>query len=190
MKVPIQIVFRNMERIEKVEELINERASKLDKVFDRIVSTRFVVEVPHKSHKQGNDVEVTIDISVPGKNIVVSRTAKGNNGKAGDVHAAFKEAFETAKRQLEDYASKRRGEQKVHEVVTPPARISQLFADDGYGFLETPDGREIYFHSNSVVNDKFEKLAVGTEVTFVEREGEDGPQASTVKVKSAAVKAT
>ena len=64
----------------------------------------------------------------------------------------------------------------------PSAKISQMFED--YGFLETLDGREVYFHSNSVVNNKFDKLAVGIEVSYVERMGDEGPQASTVKVKA------
>jgi cold shock CspA family protein len=54
--------------------------------------------------------------------------------------------------------------------------------NEGYGFLMTPDGRELYFHRHSVLHDDFERLAVGTEVRFEEEEGEKGPQASTVQV--------
>ncbi|MBZ0189495.1 MAG: cold shock domain-containing protein, partial [Candidatus Obscuribacterales bacterium] len=68
---------------------------------------------------------------------------------------------------------------KSHDLP-PSAKITQMFED--YGFLETTDGREIYFHSNSVINNRFEKLAVGAEVTYVETQGDHGPQASTVKV--------
>ncbi|MCK4467404.1 MAG: cold shock domain-containing protein, partial [Desulfobacterales bacterium] len=53
----------------------------------------------------------------------------------------------------------------------------------GYGFLTTPDGREFYFHKNSVLDDKFKVLKVGMKVRFVEELGEKGAQASTVKVK-------
>jgi cold shock CspA family protein len=44
-----------------------------------------------------------------------------------------------------------------------------------------PGAREIYFHRDSVLHDAFDRLAIGTEVTFVEEEGKKGPQASTVK---------
>jgi cold shock CspA family protein len=44
------------------------------------------------------------------------------------------------------------------------------------------DGREIYFHKNSVLDDKFKTLEVGTEVRFAESNGDKGPQASTVVV--------
>ena len=60
--------------------------------------------------------------------------------------------------------------------------MARLFPEDGYGFLRTLDDREIFFHRNSVVNGEFKRLAVGTEVSFVEELGEKGPQASTVKL--------
>jgi cold shock CspA family protein len=50
-----------------------------------------------------------------------------------------------------------------------------------FGFLETGDGQEIYFHRNSVLNDGFAKLGVGSRVTFAEEQGDKGPQATTVK---------
>ena len=50
------------------------------------------------------------------------------------------------------------------------------------GFIETADGREVFFHRNSVLDDAFDRLTVGSEVRFVEEMGEKGPQASTVRV--------
>jgi cold shock CspA family protein len=50
----------------------------------------------------------------------------------------------------------------------------------GYGFLETPDGRELYFHEHSVLDGGFPELEVGSEVRFIEEPGEKGPQATTV----------
>jgi cold shock CspA family protein len=84
-------------------------------------------------------------------------------------------------RQLEDYVRRQRGDVKAHELA-PLARVSQLFPQEGYDFLATPDGREIYFHRHIVLHDGFDRLAIGTEVTFVEEEeGKKGPQASTVR---------
>jgi cold shock CspA family protein len=87
------------------------------------------------------------------------------------------------KRQLEDYARKRRGKVKKHE---PPAhgRVFSLNSDEDYGRIETPDERLIYFHRNSVLDNAFDKLEVGSEVRFVEELGERGPQASTVTLVS------
>jgi len=55
---------------------------------------------------------------------------------------------------------------------------------EDYGFLKTPDGREIYFNKNSVLLPGFDRLEVGTEVLYAEEVGERGPQASRVRVAS------
>jgi cold shock CspA family protein len=93
---------------------------------------------------------------------------------------AIRDAFSAAGRRLQDHARRRRGSVKVHDSK-PPARVTKLFADDGFGFLETPDGREIYFHRNSVLEPGFDRIEIGTEVHYAEEPGEKGPQASTVK---------
>ena len=54
-------------------------------------------------------------------------------------------------------------------------------AEGGYGFLTSDDGREIYFHKNSVSAGAFPRLKIGTTVRFAEEAGEKGPQASTVR---------
>ncbi|MBK9144900.1 MAG: HPF/RaiA family ribosome-associated protein [Candidatus Melainabacteria bacterium] len=180
MNNPIQVVFRNMERSDRIEKIINERAEKLNRFYDRITSLRVTVELPHRHHKQGNSFQVSIDMVVPDKEIVVTRDTNGHGDSHEAIAAAVREAFDAARRQLEDYARKRRGEVKSHDGV-PSGKISQIFED--YGFVETIDGREIYFHSNSLVNERFDRLEVGTEVTFVERQGNEGPMASTVRLK-------
>ncbi len=81
---------------------------------------------------------------------------------------------------MQDYVRRSRGFTKGH-VGQPHAKVSKLFPQEGYGFLETPDGREIYFHRHSVLDEGFDRLQIGTEVTFAEEMGKKGPQASTVK---------
>ena len=98
-----------------------------------------------------------------------------------DVYVAIRDAFNAAGRKLQDYARRRRGKTKTHEA-TPLARVAKIFPIDDYGFLQTPDGREIYFHKNSVLQPGFDRLEVGTEVYYAEELGEKGPQATTVRV--------
>jgi len=81
---------------------------------------------------------------------------------------------------LQNYAKRQRKEVKTHEVI-PHARVGKLFLDKGFGFLELPDGREIYFHKNSVMEVDFDQMEVGMEVHFAEEQGKKGPQASTVR---------
>jgi len=98
-----------------------------------------------------------------------------------DLYVSIRDSFHDARRKLEDFARRQRGDVKHHEG-SPHARISSLFPDKGYGFLTTPDGREIYFHEHSILNRKFKQLEIGVEVRFAEEMGEKGPQASSVTV--------
>jgi len=180
MKLPLQINFRNMEGSEAMKNNIEERAGKLDQVCDQIMSCRVMVEAQHRHRQAGNLYHVRIDITVPGKELVVSREPHAHHSHT-DAYVAIRDAFNAARRQLESFARQRRREVKSHSA-TPYGRISQLFVKDGYGRIETPDSRDIYFNRNSVLNGDFEKLTVGAEVSFVEEQGEDGPQASTVRL--------
>jgi cold shock CspA family protein/ribosome-associated translation inhibitor RaiA len=168
-----------MEHSEAIETLIRERAAKLDTFADHIMSCRVVVEPAGKHHEHGNLYEVRIDLTVPGEELVVTREPSAHT-KSKDIHVALRDAFDSARRQLEDYVRRRRGSVKALETA-PHARVSKLFPEDGYGFLETPDGREIYFHRDSVLHEGFDRLQLGTEVAFVEEQAKKGPQASTVR---------
>ena len=95
------------------------------------------------------------------------------------VEVAIKDAFAAARRQIEALAQRASGEVKLHEIEAH-GRVSKVRADDDYGFITTPDGRDIYFHRNSVIDNAFDRLSVGSEVRFSEELGEKGAQASTV----------
>ena len=73
------------------------------------------------------------------------------------------------------------GQVKTHESP-PQGDVVRLFREEGYGFIEAADGREIYFHRNSVLRAPLEQLQVGQEVRFDEEQGVKGPQATTVRV--------
>jgi ribosomal subunit interface protein len=180
MQVPLQISFRDMEPSAAVEDRIRERAAKLDRYYERIMGCRVVVEAPHRRHHQGKLYHVRVDLTVPQGELVVSREPVNHHAHE-DVYVAIRDAFDAAQRRLADYARRQRGDIKVREAP-PVVRVSKLFAAEGYGFLAAPDGREIYFHKNSVLSDAFDRLQVGSEVQYAEEQGEKGPQASTVRL--------
>ena len=197
MILPLQITFRNMESSEAVKGWIREEANKLDEFHGKITSCRVVVELPNRRRKAGNLYHVRVDLTVPGGEVVVKRQAnfrvlpgrvepkpmKRLEVKAPhkDLRQAINDAFGAMQRRLQDFSRRRRGEVKSHQSP-PRARVTRLFPEEGYGFLETVDGREIYFHKNSVLNNAFERLMIGSTVSFIEEKGEQGPQASTVKL--------
>lgn len=173
MKIPLEISSRNVDLNEEIRDLIREKASKLDGFYDNIIRCRVVVDVPHRSRQKGDAYNARLDISVPGGGLVVKREPNQ------DLYAAIVGAFDVAERRLKEFAEKQRGDVKSHEE-RPVARVDKLFPLEGYGFLVTPTGREVYFHRNSLTNGKFENLEVGSIVEFVEETGEKGAQASAI----------
>lgn len=180
MKLPLQIVFHNLDRSEAIEEAVRSKASGLDRFAGDIMSCRVVIDRPHGHHRDGRQYQVRIDIKVPGEEIAVTREP-AEHIEYTEINTAIRDAFDSAKRQLEDYERRKRGTIKQHDVA-PHARVSKLFPGEGYGFLEAADGHEVYFHRNSVLDGDFEHLVIGAEVTFVEEPGRKGLQASTVKL--------
>lgn len=180
MKLPLQVTFRHMQPDPAAETLVREKAAGLDRFAAQIMSCRVVVELAGKHHLHGNQYEVHLDIKVPGREIAVSREP-GQHAEYRDLAIALRDAFDAAKRKLEDYVRVQRREVKSHEE-TAHARVQALYPQSDFGFLRTADGRDVYFHRHSVANDAFDNLDLGTEVTFVEAEepAENGPQASTV----------
>lgn len=180
MAMPLEIVFHNVDRSTAVEDATRERAAKLEQLAPNITSCRVTVEAPHRNHQQGNLYTVRIDLRYPGGETLASR-APGENHAHEDVYVALRDAFKAARRQLRDRVRVRRGDVKPHEAP-PHGRIASLDPARNCGRIATPDGREIYFHRNSVVNDSFDRLTPGTEVRFSEEPGDLGPQASSVLV--------
>lgn len=198
MKSQMQITFRNVKPSEEIEEWIRTQAAKLETLYNQIMSCRVAVEVPHRHHRQGSPYHIRIDLTVPGGEIVVKRepSLTAHSRRLGernikkhsevnishkDLRLAINDAFKSAARRLQDYARRQRGDTKSHAPLAE-ARVSKILAHEGYGFLTSDDGREFYFHKNSVLGKGFPSLEVGTTVRFVEEPGEKGPQASTVRI--------
>src|SRR4030065_2109758 len=141
MKTPLQITFRDFERSDALKTHIREKAEKLETFFDPIMSCRVVMELPHQHKNQGKAFNVRIDIGVPGSEIVVNRD------KHEDVYVALRDAFDAARRQLEDYGRRLRRETKAHPQEFT-GLVTRLVPDDGYGFILRADGNELDFRSH------------------------------------------
>jgi cold shock CspA family protein/ribosome-associated translation inhibitor RaiA len=180
MRLPLQITFRHVDAPPSAENRIREYAGELDRFFDQIMSCRVAVERQHRRHHQGNLIWVRLDITVPGREIVVGRDSKPRRAHQ-DIWVAIRDAFDAARRQIEDHARIFRGEVKLH-TAPDHGRIIRPFQKGNYGFVVTSNSGEVYFHRNSVAGEAFDKLAVGDEVRFVAQHSESakGLQASTV----------
>ena len=180
MQLPLQITFRNLRHSEAIEARIRERAEKLEKYSNRITSCRVAVEAQHKHHQHGNHYHVRVDVTVPDGELVANREPDEHHSYT-DVYVAIRDAFDTIRRQLEDHGRRQSRQVKAHETPRH-GRIVERYPEEDFGRIETPEGRLVYFHRNSVVDADFDELQIGAEVRFDEEMGERGPQASTVHV--------
>jgi ribosomal subunit interface protein len=181
MQQPLQITFRDIPPSDAVEADIREKAEKLDQFFDRIMTCRVMVESPHTHKHKGQLYHVRVDLTVPGGELIASRSPHEHQAHE-DIYVAVRDAFDAARRQLQEYKRKLKGKVKFHEVPAH-GQVVDLAPGLDYGRIQTSDGRDIYFHRNSLVRGDYDELEVGCEVRFVEEMGEDGPQASTVYVE-------
>lgn len=175
MQVPLQITIRDVPHSDALEAHIREKAAKLESFHPRITSCRVTIEELRKHHHQGREFRVRVDVRVPGREIVVDRDHHE------DVYVALRDAFDSAKRQLEEVVREKRGDVKLHEMPQH-GTVARLLANEGYGFIQTADGRELYFSRENVVHPPFEHLALGQEVQFIEELAAEGPQAKRVTV--------
>ena len=178
MQIPLQITFRHMDTSEAVEANIRERSQKLERFHDHITGCHVIIDEPDKHKTKGGVFDIHITITIPGDEIIVSRKHSDNHAHE-DIYVTIRDAFNAARRQLESKLRISQKKVKTHE--TPPhGRVTELYPMMEYGRIMTPDGRDIYFHRNSLVNGDFEKLEEGSEVRFAEEMGDEGPQASSV----------
>ncbi|MDH5389232.1 MAG: HPF/RaiA family ribosome-associated protein [Gammaproteobacteria bacterium] len=178
MRQPLQVNFRDIPPSDAVEAKIREKAAKLDEFYDQIMACKVMVEAPHARHHKGMLYHVRIDLTVPNGELVVNRSPKEHHAHE-DVYVAIRDAFNAARRKLQDFSRKQRGDVKHHEVP-PHGVVFELVPYEDYGRIQSSDGREIYFHRNSLIEGNFDALEEGDKVRFAEEAGDDGPQASTV----------
>src|SRR5438045_5294297 len=124
--LPVQITIRDMPASPTLEDHLRKKAQKLSQYYNHITSCKIVIHIPQKHKHQGKLFSVCIDLSVPGRELVVNR--KLNE----DVYIAIRDAFQAIKTQLESYACKRRGDVKMHELVMH-GHVKKIFEADGYG---------------------------------------------------------
>ncbi|HJV80475.1 HPF/RaiA family ribosome-associated protein [Noviherbaspirillum sp.] len=174
MKIPLHITFLNIPPSDAIEAEIRKRAEKLDHFSEHVMHCHVTVDAAGKHHTQGRMFEVHIDLTVPQTEIAISHVHQHEN-----VFIVIRDAFDAAVRKLQDYVREQRGDVKTHEVPLH-GRVTKLF-EDGYGFIETADGREFYFHRDNLVYPDFNAVAVGTDVQFLEQGGAgEGLQAKRV----------
>ena len=172
--LPVQITVRDMPSSPALEDHILKKAQKLNHYYDQINNCKIVIHIPQKHKHQGKLFSVCIDLSVPGKDLVVNKKLDE------DVYIAIRDAFLAVQRQLESYARKRRGDVKKHELLMHGV-VKKIFSEEGYGFIQGPDDSEYYFSPTNVSYPDFMQLQLGDTVQFIGVPQSEGMQAHRVK---------
>lgn len=178
MQVPLEVSFHNLDASEVVEGKIRDRVAKLERLHEGIISCRVTVESPHRQHRSGNEFQIRIDLSVPGHEIVVNRGP--HHAEDPTLNQVVNDAFDAAERQLKSQKQRQRGDVKTHDAPLT-GTVTDLRPAQDYGFLDSVEGRQLYFHRNAVLNADFDRLEVGEKVQYVQTVGVTGPQASSVR---------
>jgi hypothetical protein len=132
-RIPLQLTFRGFEPDDALDADVRERVSWLEQFYDGMIRCRVLVEVPHRHRHDGRHFHVRIEMTVPGGIPLVVSHQPSLHGRLKDVaeaahrkddeiesvhryaRAAVREAFDAARRRLEDFAREQRGAVKTHE---------------------------------------------------------------------------
>lgn len=168
IKEPLEITYRSVEKQRRWMPSLEKKVENLEKVWSYLNSCRIAGEKPQHD-RAGNPYRVRINMTVPpGHELAVTRNP--GEGDSPELPQVIRKAFEAARRQLKTLVAKQRGAVKTHPEQESVGYVTKLFANGGYGFLQRPDGREIYFHEHSVLQSDFPRLEIGTGGAVCRRE--------------------
>ena len=130
MTKPVQVTFRNMGVSAALEQEVRSRAAWLETFHPGIVGCRVLLEIPHRHRTRGRPLHVRIELSVPGEDVIVNhepsldvaagpapRKNEELDGRHKDGYVAIHEAFDVARRRLEDLARRQRGDVKTRATA-------------------------------------------------------------------------
>lgn len=181
MQVPPEIAFRNLEATDDLEQEILTGIARLEEVYPDLISCRTMVADDTPAQKNGSNYRARLDVSIPGHEVVVDEDNE-HGASARSAVRTVRDAFAIARRRLKKSKHRQRGHDKAPELP-PHGRVTRLLTDDTgvrYGFIESLDGRQIYFHEDALVDLAYDELETGDEVHIAVAAGDQGPQASTV----------
>jgi ribosomal subunit interface protein len=108
MQIPLQISLHGIAHSDALYDAIRAKAQKLERYYERVMSCRVVLELDARHKRHGKQFVVRIDLKVPGGEIAVTHEHDE------ELEIALRDAFDAARRRLEDYARVQRGDVKHH----------------------------------------------------------------------------
>jgi hypothetical protein len=104
MKIPLQVTFEGCEPLEAVRAVIEREAERLEKHNHGIIGCRVAVIAPSDKHRHGTGFQVRIWVTAPPHENIIVNHASSDDARHEHVEVAVKEAFSSARRQIDDFA--------------------------------------------------------------------------------------
>ena len=181
MQTQLEIASEDIAPSKEIRALVEEKAAALDRVHDGITSCHAQIRAPRRSRQGAPVFEVTLEVRVPGKDLVVREDGGARSGDA-PLSGVLSDASATMARRLGDRTAQIRGDVPGDDDPLQ-GLVAEIRHDEDFGRIIAADGRLVYFHRNSVVDGTFEDLRPRDPVDLHVQTGESGtgPQASAVR---------
>jgi ribosomal subunit interface protein len=154
-------------------EAVESRIRALAEGHSDLIDVRLMART--SGHHRHGQQEVRLACQARGKELVVRRERE-------EIARALDEVldeFEREVRKLRERRRERRSDQRT--LASDLGLIDRVLGEDGYGFILTDAGDQVYFHRNAVSGGlEFDQLLEGQRVGLSVEAGDKGPQASAV----------
>lgn len=170
MQTPLQVSFHGMDKSASVEERIREKAEKLERYYGRMEGINVVVDADSRRHRNGNLYNIKIGIGVPGKDVFIDHSGPQNHAHE-DINVAIRDAFDAARRKLEDHVRRLRGDVKSHSRA---AKATIVQRGEETAVAETETGEKLTLERSRLSADFFDRLSVGAAIHVTLLAAENG----------------
>lgn len=179
---PFQVRYRNVPAAASLEHAIQRKVEDLWKTCPEIMDCQVLVERSSPEQVHGNLFHVRIEAAVPHADPLIVSHHHPRRLALKNARTAVEDAFAAMHRVAAEYRDRlHRDTRPRHHALQ--GEVSALSPGTDSGRIVTPDGKEIYFHRNSLKHGDYDQLETGSAVSFEEEMGEEGPQAVFVKVE-------
>ena len=178
----LKIEAKNLDIRKSWQEKIEEERNRLIRHYANFVLHLRVTIEATPGYKEGG-YEVRLVASVPNDTVAVKRWGE-------NVRSLLTESFDVLGSQLKEIVKKKQNHKTAKAagaVIDGKSTgiVRKIFTDEAYGFIVTDDKVDVFFHANSLKDVALTELAEGDEVLFAMEEGDQGLQATWVRVGSA-----
>ena len=110
MQLPVGISYRGVEKSDQLDQLIRDKAARLDRFCDHISRCDVVIEHPNHAQHSGNPYRVRIDVTVPPGHELVANEKQNEHEMHEPLSKVIGDAFKAIERQLKTLTEKQRRE--------------------------------------------------------------------------------